>query len=233
MLVLFDIDATLLSTSRSGVLALEAAGRELHGPGFGVDGVEFAGRLDPLIIRDLLVRNGHEPTPARCAALRRGYRDHLPGWLARPGASRALPGVPALIDRLGSAPGVVIGLLTGNFEDTGLLKLRACAIDPARFRVRVWAEDSPFDPPAREHLPPVGLDRYRTLTDRAIEPRHAVIVGDTPHDARCAKAHGLRCLGVATGSYGAGALLDAGADHAATDLSDTDAILAWLVDAGA
>ena len=37
---------------------MELAGRDLFGSHFSIDGVEFAGRLDPLIIADLLTAEG-------------------------------------------------------------------------------------------------------------------------------------------------------------------------------
>ena len=46
----------------------------------------------------------------------------------------------------------------------------------------------------------------------------ALIVGDTPHDVACARAHGMRCLAVATGSAPAAVLAAAGADWVVDDL---------------
>jgi phosphoglycolate phosphatase len=93
----------------------------------------------------------------------------------------------------------------------------------------VWGDESPHHPPLREHLPPVGLERYRRHTGRELEPRRATVIGDTPHDVRCARVHGCRSLGVATGSFRVDALREAGADLALDDLSDTERVLNWLV----
>jgi phosphoglycolate phosphatase len=139
--------------------------------------------------------------------------------------------VPDLLQCLRPAVGVRVGLLTGNFEETGSLKLSACGIDPAQFALAVWGDHSPNDPPDRADLPPLAMHRYRALVGRAIEPRHVTIIGDTPHDVRCARIHGCRSLGVATGRYSVNALLEAGADAAVADLSDTPALLAWLAPA--
>ena len=57
MLILFDIDGTLLLTQRAGVNAMHDAGRELFGESFTIDGIEFAGRLDSLIWQDLVRNN--------------------------------------------------------------------------------------------------------------------------------------------------------------------------------
>lgn len=230
MLILFDIDATLLTSSRAGVLALEAGGRETFGATFTIEGVDFAGRLDPLIIGDLLDRNGLERSAPNALSLRRGYAKHLPGLLARPESTRALPGVHALLAALRGEAGVTLGLLTGNFEDTGTAKLRSVGIEAGWFPVRVWGDESPKQPARREHLPLVAFERYRALHGRSAEPSRTVVIGDTPHDVSCALEHGCRSLGVATGSYTVEELRARGAARALSDLSDTAGVLAWLLE---
>lgn len=228
MLLLFDIDATLITTSRAGITALSAAGRDLLGPAFTHEGVDFAGRLDPLIITDLLVRNGMPVTPEHHAAMRAGYARHLTATLATPGLGTALPGVLALLSRLESQRGLTLGLLTGNFPETGRIKLHACGIDPARFPIHVWGDESPNQPPHRSDLPPIALDRESKRRARPLAPTEAWIIGDTPHDVAAAQRHGLHCLGVATGQYSQAALAQAGADIVVSDLSETDRIVDFL-----
>src|SRR5207245_1648666 len=110
-----------------------------------------------------------------------------------------------------------------------LMQRRACGIAPDRVPIRVWGDDSPHHPPARDHLPGVGLARYRERFGRHIEPRLVTIIGDTPHDIACAKAHGCRSLGVATGSFSVEDLRACGADRAVRDLSDTASVQDWLL----
>ncbi|QOI99492.1 MAG: haloacid dehalogenase-like hydrolase [Phycisphaeraceae bacterium] len=230
MLILFDIDATLITTQRAGIEALHGAGQDHFGPGFTTEGVDFAGRLDPLILADLLVRNALEPTPANRGVLRDGYRRRLASILAEPGRANACPGVMDLLAALAGRPGVTLGLLTGNFPDTGALKLRAAGIEPEGFPVRVWGDESPHDPPAREHLVPVGLERYATLAGSPADPARVTVIGDTPHDVACARAHGCRSLAVATGMYSRLDLERAGATAAVENLSSTGEVLGWLLD---
>jgi hypothetical protein len=99
-LILFDIDATLISTSGVGIRAMEESGRALFGESFSSGRVEYAGRLDPLIVRDLLIANGIDPTPANMLLLRDGYRGQLARKLPETPSARSLPGVPALLDAL-------------------------------------------------------------------------------------------------------------------------------------
>lgn len=226
MLIFFDIDATMIRSGGVGVKAMVDAGAELYGPGFTAAGIPFAGRLDPLILAEMLELNGQRATAREMARMREVYRGHLERYL-RTGVGRALPGVMTLLDALGARDEVALGVLTGNFEETGSMKLRACGIDPERFHIRVWGDESPHEPPCRDHLPGVGIERYRARYGR--DPRGVVVIGDTPHDVSCAKAHGCRALGVATGQFSREQLAAAGADWAVEDLSGTAAVLEWLV----
>ncbi len=228
MLILFDIDATLLSTQRAGVLAMGDAGRELFGPEFDEQVIDYAGRLDPLIIADLLRAHARPVGAREIEIFRHGYRKHLFDRLKSPGVARALPGVPELLDAVEHVEGVTIGLLTGNYADTGAGKLAAAGIDLGRFAVRVWGDESPIDPPAREHLPGVALDRHAAMAGSRLPGERVLIIGDTIHDVACARAHGCRSLGVATGKYTRDELLAVGADRAEADLTDTRGLLEWI-----
>ena len=190
--------------------------------------VEYAGRLDPLIIGDLLVVHGHPRTPDAMARFREGYRRHLEALLTEANTARPCPGVVVLLEALRAEGRATMGLLTGNFPETGAIKLRAAGIEPEDFEIRVWGCDSPHDPPSRDHLPAVGMQRYAERKGRAVSPKDVVVIGDTPHDIGCARAHGCRSLGVATGSFRVEDLERAGADLALADLTDTERALTWL-----
>ncbi|MEC9374518.1 MAG: HAD hydrolase-like protein, partial [Planctomycetota bacterium] len=193
------------------------------------DVIEYAGRLDPLIIEDLLTAHALATGPAEVDRFRDGYRRHLIRLLETPGVARPCPGVMDLLDALRGEEQVTLGLLTGNYPETGRIKLEAAGIDPARFHLAVWGSDSPHTPPARDHLPPVGIAKYREIRRAAIEPERVVVIGDTPHDVRCALVNGCRALGVATGSYTVAQLEDVGAHRAVETLEDTDEVLRWLM----
>jgi phosphoglycolate phosphatase len=227
VLVLFDIDCTLLNADGAGMASLVEAGQVLYGEGFTADGVEFAGRLDPLIVRDLLAANGHEVALDAERAMRRGYRAALSRRLQEAGSARALPGAVALAGELRKTPGVTVGLLTGNFPETGAIKLRAAGIDPEGFEVAAWGDSSPHDPPAREHLAPVAISAHERLKGSRLGAEQVIVIGDTPHDVACARASGCRALAVATGRYTRADL--AAADLAVEDLGDIGELVPWIL----
>jgi len=230
VLVLFDVDATLITTARAGIFAMGHAGRERFGDRFDEHAVDYSGRLDPLIIHDLLSAHNIEPTPDAVDDFHAGYKQHLDTLLnpadGSPSPARPCPGVPELLDALDRTTGLTLGLLTGNFEDTGTIKLNAAGIDLERFDIRVWGDHSPHTPPARDHLPPIALERFHQRTGEPIDPAHVTVIGDTPHDISCALANNCRALAVATGIFDLDQL-----DHAhraVPDLADTDDILNWI-----
>jgi len=227
-LILFDIDATLIRTSGAGIRAMAAGARDVHGPDFATGPIDYAGRLDPLIIADMLALNALAPTSERIGAIRDAYTRRLPGQIASDGVCTRLPGVGALLSALAQCDEVALGLMTGNYEATGRIKLSACGVDVSAFVIRVWGDQSPHEPPAREHLPPVAIERFRGTFGERIDPGRVTIIGDTPHDVACARANGCRALGVATGNFPVGDL--SGADHVLKTLEQTGDVLAWLLD---
>jgi phosphoglycolate phosphatase-like HAD superfamily hydrolase len=236
MLILFDIDATLILTSRSGLWAMERAGRELFNPAFAIGDIEFAGRLDTLIIPELFDRNAVAVTPANLDAYKARYAELLEHRLADPAVIKTvLPGIRELLAaidaRAAAGHDVTLGLLTGNYEHTGRCKLRHCGIDTSRFVVNAFADDVTHRGGSRDELPPIALRRYREHHRRDLHPSRAVIIGDSPWDVRCAKVNGCRALAVATGVHSLDQLRACTPyipDLAVANLGNTKAITDWM-----
>lgn len=227
-LILFDIDGTLLLTAGAGRRAITAALADRLGAGEAWQTIRFDGKTDPQIVRELLEAAGDADAadPAIIAEVCERYVVHLEEELDRhPGATRLMPGVAALLDRLEERTDVVLGLLTGNIERGAGLKLRSGGLDPARFRVGAYGSDSAHRP----DLPAIAARRAAAILGRVPEGETVVIVGDTPADVTCGRGIGARAVAVATGSYSAAALREAGACAAFDDLSDTDAVLDALL----
>ena len=226
ILVLFDIDGTLLLSQHAGAQSMHDATRELYGDAFTFDGVEIAGRIDPQIWHDLALANGIDDPLEHHDRFREVYARHLARRLAAANTVRVLPGVAALLEALGSVEGVTRGLLTGNYPETGRLKIEAAGLDPAIFEVAAWGCDGR----SRRDLPGVALDRHAAATGARLAPGQVVIIGDTRHDVDCARANGCRSLAVATGSSSRDELVASEADLAVDDLSHTQEIVSWILD---
>ncbi len=236
MLILFDIDGTLLLSRGAGMQCFLDAGRELFARDFHREGLYFGGGLDPLIWRSLCALNGVSEDDAREQhdRFRSVYAGNLRARLEAGNLAFALPGVPELLSALTaratppasrlSSDALTVGLLTGNYPETGELKLRAAGLSMQHFAVAAWGCDGEH----RRELVPVALRRFTEATGRTARAEEVVIIGDTPHDIDCAAAHGCRSLGVATGAHPVAELSACGATRAVSDLSDTADILAWL-----
>lgn len=202
----------------------------LHGREDALAGVPFAGRTDRAIVTDVMRGLAIEPTPEAIAALRDSYVELLELEIARPVGehpSLVLPGVVELLDVLSGVPGVTSALLTGNFERGAAVKLRHFDLWD-RFPFGAFGDDHTD----RRALLPIARQRALEAGGAPMPADRIVIVGDTPHDVDCAKAHGARAIGVATGSFSRAELAAAGADLAVESLEPVGQIVAWLTDGG-
>lgn len=229
VLILFDIDGTLVITAGAGLEALCEAGRELYGSHFAPKDVSPGGRVDPDIVSELLRVNDVTPTRTAIETMRERYLLHLDRLLADGRPLTVLPGVRALIANLARRDGVDLGLLSGNFRQSAHLKLQHCGIDLEPFRVDAYGCDCDWDRPERRQLPPVAMNRHREATGRKLSGRKVVVVGDTPNDIDCARHHGLRSLAVATGWCSSAELAEAGADAVLGDLERTEEVIDLLL----
>ncbi|MBI2565406.1 MAG: haloacid dehalogenase-like hydrolase [Candidatus Schekmanbacteria bacterium] len=182
----------------------------------------MAGKTDPAIIRGILEMGGYDHN--RVTALLPKIIDHyarrLADLAATPCGWTLLPGVRDLLDRLAGEPGLALGLVTGNIKQGAATKLGVFGLGH-RFSVGAFGDDSED----RNDLPPVALKRAREA-GLPVAPGSTVIVGDTPADIACARAHGIRVLAVATGPYSVECLSHA--DEVLANLANGDAAVTCL-----
>jgi phosphoglycolate phosphatase-like HAD superfamily hydrolase len=226
VLVLFDIDGTMLLAHGAGRRAVHRAMREV----FGTTGPEhhpFDGKTDPQIVLELGTLAGVEEAiivERMNTALER-YYDHLEADITgAPHTVELLPGVHALLDALDARDDVMLGLLTGNIEPGASLKLRAVNIAPERFVVGAYGSDAPVRPA----LPAIAQSRAAQRLGVELPGAHIVIIGDTPHDMTCGNGVGARAIGVETGRFKAADLHPHNPLAVFSDLTDTAAIVAAI-----
>lgn len=223
-LVLFDIDGTLLRTEGAGVGAMLRAFTAIHGErGFSFEGLEIAGALDGLLFQRIMAHHGLPSDEDAHLHFQRVYRDELDRTLDA-GRMRQMPGARTLARSL-AARGAATGLLTGNYRETAHIKVSRAGYESELFPFGAFGADGP----SRRHLTPVAIERASAHHGRAFLPEFVTVIGDTPLDIDCAKAHGCRAIGVATGPYPAERLAECGADLALSDLSDPQGVLAWIL----
>ena len=213
-IALFDIDGTLLRAGGAGRRAVELALGEVLGgrDDVNLESVEFAGRTDPWIVGEALAKYGASPDEATISAVLRRYVSLLPEELAKAETFEVLPGVASLLVELSRREDLVLGLGTGNTERAAYAKLARGGLD-SFFSFGGFGSDHT----ERAELLRVGLERGKRRATGAREVR-TVVIGDTPHDVRAARAIGAECVAVTTGSFDDSTLRAAGASVVVTDL---------------
>lgn len=225
-LILWDIDGTLIRTGGVGRRALEAAAARV-GELTDVPSISMSGKTDPQILREIFT----------AAALADDHIDALvPGAMAAAEAALAsaerelrsaghvLPGVVPLLERLNRTPGVRQTLLTGNLTANAAVKVAAFDLT-GYFDAEVGAYGT--DHADRLELVPIALERVAEFRGEAYDGDEVWVIGDTANDLACARAGGVRCLLVRTGSRGDG-LGALSADAVLPDLRDVDRAYAIL-----
>lgn len=217
LLVLWDIDGTLVHTAGHGRIAFEEAFRAVVGREPGP--VDYAGRTDHQIALSMLD----------------GERDHLPRVLEELAAAlearrdgvrldgHAYPGVAAVLEALDARDDVVQSLLTGNIKSNAGLKVSAFGLE-RWLDIEVGAYGS--DPhERRSDLVAVARERAAAKYE---EPTGAVLVGDTPLDVQAAHEAGARAVAVMTGFADRDGLLESGPEALLDDYSDVAAAVAAI-----
>ncbi len=217
ILILWDIDGTILQSGRAGMKALQAALKDVFGVSGSFAGIEFAGRTDPWIIRQIFSRFGIENSERNVASYIDRYVATLPGILEQSG-SRILPGVAEILGRAAKHPNVAQGLLTGNLRRGAQAKLGFHGLWEY-FPFGAFADDSEI----RNELGPYALRRAKGHWGHDFQADRTWVVGDTPHDISCARAFGAQAMAVATGGSKASELAAFNPDAVLDSLGDPDA----------
>ena len=182
MLVLLDIDGTLLRTHGLGLEAMAAAGAEVFGAPFPTEKVDTSGRLDHLIFREVCAVAGFPDDDDHMARFRTAYVREMHDRLkAEPERLVTMPGTLALVDLLHDDPNVEVGVLTGNWEETGVAKMEQAGFDTSRISVRSWGDCGLH---RRDLVPHAMKQAQATRPD--LRPSQVVVLGDTPKDIDCA-----------------------------------------------
>jgi phosphoglycolate phosphatase-like HAD superfamily hydrolase len=221
-ILLFDIDGTLVRTGGAGKTAMESGLREEFGVGAIRESVEYSGRTDRAIGRDLLITHGIDPSPANQLRLQEAYLSRLPAALEAHGG-RVCPGIAELLARLHGRADVLLGLLTGNVRSGARHKLGHYGLWD--YFVCGGFGDEHYE---RDDVARSAIAEVRAHLGRDFDSGDVWVIGDTPLDVRCARAVGAKAVAVATGWHGTEALAAHKPDYLFADLSDAVELLsAW------
>jgi phosphoglycolate phosphatase len=207
VVVLFDVDETLIHSGGAGARSWSAAFQKLYGLPADIGKHTSAGETDPEVARETFTGVlGRDPSDEELVLLYAQYLLHLAADILSAEQYRVLPGAEQTLAALGEA-GVLLGLVSGAMEGAARTKLIPANLN--RFFIfGAYGSDSPDRP----ELTRLAIDKAAKLR-QGLTPDQVFVVGDTPRDLAAARAAGAVSVGVATGHYSVDELVAAGGDH--------------------
>lgn len=227
-ILLWDIDGTLIRSSRRGIFK-DYTAPAIEGI-FGTTGrlgeMSVSGMTDLQIIAEALRDEGFttEQIRERLDDLRTLYMREMERVTAGEGVQPfyLLPGAREILEAARDHTRYRSALLTGNLEAAAHLKMRLVGLSHFFELPGAFGDDS-HD---RRDLPALACERISRQLGFELKPRQLIVIGDTPNDIACAKHYGARAVAVATGHlYDAQDLLAHEPDALLPDLSDTTLVL--------
>jgi len=196
--VLFwDIDGTLIRTSKAGLYAFDQATVQLWEQSVDFSDIKAAGMTDHSIAAQIIQRlAGREPREEEIIALTDQYEQQLPANLAER-KGWVLPSVLDILAHLQQRNDYKMLLLTGNSRTGAEIKLKHLGL----------ANYFDFDKSAfcDRRSQRTEIAQYALATAEALyagsKPLKVFVIGDTPNDIQCGQAIGAYTIAVATGSY--------------------------------
>jgi phosphoglycolate phosphatase len=215
VVVLFDVDETLVHTGGSGARSWKAAFEKLYGIPADIGAHSSAGETDPQVARATFTAvMGRDPSDDELDRLYGQYLLHLADDILISEQYRVLAGAQQTLTALGEA-GVLVGLVSGAMEGAARTKLVPANLN--RFFIfGAYGSDSPD----RVELTRLAIEKAGRLHSQ-LTPSQVFVVGDTPHDIDAAQAAGAISVGVASGHYSVEELGAAGGTHVLKSLEDT------------
>ncbi len=228
ILVLFDVDLTLIATTGCNLLALNSAFEQLHGIPDAFNDVVFGDGLDLPLMTEMFrkwgLAKGNPDEFPDLSEFKQVYFNHLRRRLETWTDGYMCPEARELLEALSREPGVQLGLETGNFREAVFIKLR-------RFGLDTYFEEGGFggDWMTRTDVVADSIARCQALSGRVYDPGEIFLIGDSISDVEAGKANGINTVAVATGRCDTETLQALGPTFVFEDLSDTERVLGSLL----
>ena len=219
LVILFDIDGTLLDMRGVGKLSFVRALKAALEIDDDLSTISFAGSTDLDVMRQVMERHHRPFTRADFEQ----FHQQLPIELeaaAHQAELTLFPGVKPLLEALSARPEVILGLVTGNVESCAWIKLRQFNLHH-HFVLGAFGNEHGD----RNEIARLAMQRVEAQLKPGQTIKARFLIGDTPNDIAAAHAIDAVSIAVATGKFTVESLKDAGAMVVLSDLSDTDCIL--------
>lgn len=215
ILILWDIDRTLLISRGVGTAAFAAAFEQVTGSPL-AHMPPATGRTDIEIFAAALEMNSvaqPPPFPEFAAAFEKDYAGRQAELR---GTGLLMPGAAAALRHLAGNPGIHQSVLTGNTRPIARMKLETFGLHThLDLEAGAYGDDHGHRPA----LVPLAQSRASARFREDFGPRNTVLIGDSPGDIRAALEGGARVIAVTAGGASRESL---SAAHAVLpDLTDT------------
>jgi phosphoglycolate phosphatase-like HAD superfamily hydrolase len=218
ILYLFDIDGTLLRAGGAGARALDRVIEARYGIRGAMAGIDAGGKTDPWILEEMFAaRMARLPQPHEIEAILEAYHPVLAEECARSPRFKVLDGAFEVVGWLRARTDCLVGIATGNTAAGARVKLSRAGLADL-FAFGGYGSDSAV----RAEVVATAIARGEAVA--RTKASAVVVVGDTMHDVRAAKACEALCVAVTTGSEPRTALEAGGADAVIDSLHE---LRAW------
>ena len=196
-ILFWDIDGTLIRTSRAGLFAFEEATTDLWVKSIDFEGIECAGMTDHSIATQIIEKlTGRKAMPDEIIGLTSRYENLLPGHLGRREAW-LLPSVKEILEGLAGQQNFRHLLLTGNSRIGSEIKLKHLGIaDYFDFSRSAFCDEQYFRSEIAQYAKSI-VELW--FSDDG--PPRIFVIGDTPNDILCGQSIGAYTVAVATGNF--------------------------------
>ncbi len=205
----------------AGKRAMNLAFEQLYGHQNILNDISLSGRTDDLILRDAFHKIGMNMTFSALEAYKKVYFNVVEKEMQIPNREkRIMPGISKLLPALHEQENIYLGLLTGNWQTSGYVKIRHFGLD-GYFPFGAFSDDSSD----RSALVPVAVQRFTERHGFQPDPKDIYVIGDTPRDVLAAKPHNVKTVAVAAAAHSADELAQSEPDYLFPDLSDFDKVM--------
>jgi len=223
-LVMFDIDGTLTNTNEVDHLCfVQALSEILQRKATDTDWTQYEHVTDQGCLEEFILRNiGRPATRKESTRIKKRHIELLGKYAEiKPELFRPIPGAVEILEDLKIRPEVKIGLATGAWLESAIIKLRTAGFlhnhIPMATGSDAISRENIMTSAERKVVKIAGVNSFRTRT----------YVGDAPWDVQAANKLGYAFIGIADGSRAHG-LREAGSNFIVKDFRKPEHFLGLL-----
>lgn len=195
ILLIFDVDGTLINSGGAGLRALNRAFKLLYNVEDAMGVVNPHGQTDIAIVEEIFVKKIlRKPQDEEVRKVLKYYVTFLKEEVTASQGYRVLDGVKDTLEYLYSSNGFVLSLGTGNVQEGARIKLE-------RGDLNKYFPFGGFGDDDRERWKILRKAYDRCVELHGMAPDAVFIIGDTPLDIKAGKTAGFKTIGVASSIY--------------------------------